>query len=99
MLYVPALAKTLWSITQFAAEGHIVIFGTKIVIILMNNGQLEEIHLVIPHPLYQISCTPSPFAMAATACPYTVFAALSAGDFSGLIDINTDNNVSSPLVH
>jgi hypothetical protein len=35
-LYVPGLTKTLWSVTQFAAEENLVIFGTDRITIKMN---------------------------------------------------------------
>jgi hypothetical protein len=54
-LYVPGLTKTLWSVTQFAAEGHLVIFGIDSVTIMINHSQPKELHLVIPHPFYHIA--------------------------------------------
>jgi hypothetical protein len=65
-LYIPGLTKTLWSVTQFAAEGHLVIFGVDSITIMMNHSQPEELLLVIPHPFYHIAQAPLPFALAAT---------------------------------
>jgi Integrase core domain len=65
-LYVPGLTKTLWSVTQFAAEGHLVIFGIEDVTIMLNHRRQDEMHIVIPHPFYNISQAPMPFAMSST---------------------------------
>jgi hypothetical protein len=65
-LYIPGLTKTLWSVTQFAVEGHLVIFGVDSVTIMMNHGQAKELYLVIPHLFYQSTHAVLPFALAAT---------------------------------
>jgi hypothetical protein len=90
-LYVPGLTKTLWSVTQFAAEGHLVIVGTDDVTIMLNHGRAEEFHIITPHPFYHISRTPLPFAMAAIAQPCYAFSATAS---SGQIDSSEDEDSS-----
>jgi hypothetical protein len=51
-LYVPGLKKTLWSVTQFASEGHIIIFGTTNVTIILNYQRQNEVQLQIAHLFY-----------------------------------------------
>jgi Integrase core domain len=66
-LYVPGLTKTLWSVTQFTTKGHLVIFGTDSVTIMLNYNRPREVHIEIPHPFYHLSQMPLPFAMSARA--------------------------------